>query len=136
VSPPSRLLLHDADRTSCTRPMLERQVPTDPYYLLMRAPEREMQESQWVEQGMRRMPERFKHYLLRNLRRARAVGVPAHAIGHQQDGRVFRDGCCNFVLVLFARPEETDISVLDVQGGTHALLDWARFISRPARPSA
>ena len=64
---------------------------------------------------------------------ARAIGMPAHAVDHDEQRGVLGDRGGDPVLVLFARPQQADIGVLDLQRGTRALLDWARFISRRAQ---
>ena len=61
------------------------------------------------------MAEGFHDHLLRDLRGARAVGVPAHAVDHDQQRRLLGDRGANPVLVLLAAPEETDIGVFDPQ---------------------
>jgi hypothetical protein len=112
--------------------MLERQMNTGTHDLFVRAPKREMKESQWIEDRMRRLPKRVDQHLLRDRGGPSAIGMAAHSIDYEQQGCVLVDSGNGFVLVLFTRPEKADVRVLDLQGGTRALLDWPRLYH--ARP--
>ena len=81
----------------------------------MRAPEGEVQESQRVEERLWGMPEGIEDDFPRDLRRARTVGVTAHAIGDEEQRRVLRHRDGDPVLVLFATAQETDVGVLNPQ---------------------
>jgi hypothetical protein len=72
----------------------------------VRATQRHVQKAQWIKQRLGRMPERFQKRLLRDLGRARAVGVPAHAVDHEKENRMLGDCRDDTILVFFARPEQ------------------------------
>ena len=57
----------------------------------MRATEREVQESQRIEDGLRRVPERFDECLDGSLGGLGAIGVTSHAVDDDKKGRVLRD---------------------------------------------
>lgn len=104
--------------------------------LLVSPPESEMQEAERIEDGMRGVPESLDQYLLRDLGSTSPFGVTAHSIDGKQKRSVLGHHCSRFVLVIVPGTEKADVGVVDVQGSTRALLDWTRFISRPAVPSA
>src|ERR1700686_2533355 len=60
VRPPSRALLHEAHRASRTRALLKRQMAAEPDDLFMSPAERQVQKPEWIEQGLRRVPEALK----------------------------------------------------------------------------
>src|ERR1700683_3221148 len=74
VRPPARTLLDQAHSAGGTRALLQRQLHPELHHLLVRAPERHVQEPQGIEQGLRGMPEGLDDRLLRDLRGARAGG--------------------------------------------------------------
>ena len=116
--------------------MLKRQVQPEAHHFLVSAADAEMQETERIEHGMRHALEGFDHDLLCDLRGARAFGMATHAIDREQQRGVLGHYRNGLVLVVFPGSEEADVGVIDVQGSVRALLDWARFISRPAIPSA
>jgi uncharacterized protein (TIGR00255 family) len=116
MRPIGRALLDQAHGTGGARPVLEGQVQPDAHHLLMGTAERQVQESERIEQRLRGMPERLEQGLEGDLGRARTFGVAAHAVhDHQQHG-MLGDGHRNPVLVLLATPEETQIGVFNLQG--------------------
>ncbi len=74
--------------------------------LFMRTAKGHVQEPQWIEEGLGRMPERFENGLLRDLGGARTIGVPAHAVDHNKQNRMLGDCRDDTILVFFARPEQ------------------------------
>ena len=136
MRPPGRLLLNQAYSTRRPRPVLERQMRTEPDDFFMSTAQREMQKTDRIEDRVRGVGECFDHDLLRDLGSARAFGVTAHPIDGQQQRSMLSDDGDRFVLVIVPGTEKTDVGVVDLQGSARALLDWARFISRPAVPSA
>jgi uncharacterized protein (TIGR00255 family) len=74
------------------------------------------------------VPEGFEDSLLRHLGSACTIRVPAHAVDHQQQSRVLGNRRDDPVLVLFACPDESDISVLDPQEGTRASVKIGRAL--------
>ena len=73
MRPPRRILLHDAHGTGGAWPLLERQWKSDTHDFIVRAPEREMQEAERIEQRMGAMPESFEQNFLSDLRGTGAV---------------------------------------------------------------
>ena len=128
VSPPCRALLHEAHGAGGARPLLERQVHADAHDFLVRTAQRHVQKAQRIEQRLRGVPERFEHGLLRDLGGTRAICMAAHAVDHEQQGRVLGNGRDDAVLVFFARPDERDIGVLDPQEGTRASVKMGRAL--------
>jgi uncharacterized protein (TIGR00255 family) len=120
MRPPCRALLHDAHGACCPRPLLQRQTHAYTHDFLVRPAECEVQETQWVEDRVRRMPEGFQNRLLRNLGGTRAISMAAHAIYHENQGSVLGNRRDHPVLVFFASPYERDVSVLNPQEGTRA----------------
>ncbi len=66
------------------------------------------------------MPEGLGDHLLGYLRRAGAIGVPAHAVHDHEQGGVLGDGRAHAILVLLAPPEQADFGTFDSQEQTHA----------------
>src|SRR5262249_6920656 len=52
MRPPTRALLHQADRASGTWPLLERQLGSEPYHLRMCAPERQVQKAERIDERL------------------------------------------------------------------------------------
>ena len=71
-------------------------------HLLVSAAQRQMQESERIEDGLRRVPERFDQHLDRRLGSARAVGMAAHAVDHDQQRGMLRDRDRNAILIVGA----------------------------------
>jgi hypothetical protein len=72
----------------------------------MRTAEGHVQEAQRIEQGLGGVPERFEERLLRDLGRARAIGMPAHSVDHNKKNCMLGDGRDDTILVFFACPEQ------------------------------
>lgn len=127
MHPPRGGALHEADRARCARTLLQRQMQADFHHFLVRTPEREMQEAQGIEQGMRRMPERFEKHLQRDFRGLSAIRVTAHAVHHHKQARVLRDGRRHPILIIFPVAEKTDVGVFDLQEETRASVRLCRL---------
>ena len=120
-------------RAGGARPLLERQLHAELHHFLVRAPERQVQEPQRIEQRLRRVPEGLDDHLWVTSRGARAFGVAAHAVGHHQQRRVLGDGHAHPVLVFLAPAEQAEIRVFNLQEATHVSVRLlARFISPDA----
>ena len=59
VRPERAAVLHEADGAGGARPLLERQVRAELDHFLVRAAERQVQEAERIEDGLRRVPERL-----------------------------------------------------------------------------
>ena len=90
-------------RAGRARALLDRQVGAELHDFLVRAAKSQMQEAERIEERLRRVPESFDHDLLRDLGGLRAVGVAAHAIDHDEQGRVVGDRDSDPILVVLAR---------------------------------
>ena len=79
----------------------------------MRAPEREVQEAERIEERLVLGAEQLEHHLAAGLRRARAVGVAAHAVHDDEERRPVagRDG--GAVLVVLAIAGQAHLGELD-----------------------
>ncbi len=75
-----------------------------------------MQESERVENRMRRLPERLEEARERGLGRARALGMAAHAVDDDEERRFVVGGDRDPVLVFFAVADEAQVRGLDLQG--------------------
>ena len=95
--------------------MLDRQMRSQLHHLFVRSSEREVQEAEWIEQGLWRVPERFENDLLGHLGRLRAIGMAAHAVDDDEQRRVLGRGYRDPILVLLAPAKEADIGVLHPQ---------------------
>jgi hypothetical protein len=73
------------------------------------------------------MPERLEHDLLRDFRRASAIGVAAHAVNHHKQARVLRDGRRHSILMVCSVTEKTDVGVFDLQEATRASVRLCRL---------
>jgi hypothetical protein len=78
----------------------------DAHHFFVSATERDVEETQRIEQRQRRMPERLENGSLRNLGRACTICVPAHSVYDDEQGRMLGYRGDDTVLVFFARPEE------------------------------
>ena len=82
VRPVGAAVLHQAYGAGGARPHFERQIGTELGHFLVRTAEREMQEAERIENGLRRVPERFDQRLDGGFGRAGAIGMAAHAVDH------------------------------------------------------
>ena len=69
-------------------------------HFLVRAAERQVQEAERVEDGLRRVPEGFDQSLDGGLGGFRAIGVPTHAVDDDEQGRVFGDRDRHAILIV------------------------------------
>ena len=74
-----------------------------------------MQESQRIENRMRRLPERFEQRRQRGFRGTRAFRMTAHAVDHDQQHRVLGGRHRDPVLIFFAVADEAHVRGLDLQ---------------------
>src|SRR5438552_245954 len=81
----------------------------------MRSAESEVQKAHWIEDGLRGMPECLEDDLLRHLGGPGSIGMPAHAVGDHEQGRMLSDCAGDPVLVLLAPTKEADIGVIHAQ---------------------
>ena len=77
--------------------------------------ESEVQEAHGIKNGLRRVPESLEDDLLRHLGCPGTIGMPAHAVDDDEQGRILRDRAGDPVLVLLAPTEEADIGVIHAQ---------------------
>ena len=82
--------------------MLERQVGAELGHLLVRAAQRQVQEAERIEDGLRRVPERLDQHLDGGLGGLGAIGMTAHAVDHDEQGRVLRDRDGDAILIVAA----------------------------------
>ena len=135
MRPPAGVLLDQAHGAGGARALLERQLRAELDDFFVRAAQRQVQEAERIEQRLGRVPEGFEDHLLRDLGRARAIGVAAHAVDDDEQRGVLGDRGGDPVLVLLAASEQADIGVLDPQEGFRASVRLRlRFIS-PAQTS-
>ena len=120
VYPPSGALLYEAHGTGGPGAMLDGKLCPELHDFLVSTAQGEMQETERVEKGLRRVPKRFENRLLRDLGRLGTVGVSAHSVDHDQERGVFGNSCRNPILVLFAPSEEAYIGVLHPQESIRA----------------
>ena len=71
-------------------------------HFLVRAAERQVQESERVEDGLRRVPERLDQRLDGGLGGLRAIGMTPHAVDDDEQGRVFGDRNGHAILIVGA----------------------------------
>ena len=100
VRPERAAVLHQAHRAGGARPELERQVGAELHHFLVRAAERQMQEAERIENGLRRVPEGLDQRLDGGLRGLRAIGMPAHAVDDDEQGRVLGDRDGHAILIV------------------------------------
>ena len=125
VSPPAGALLDQTHRAGGARPLFEWQLRAELHDFIVRAAERQMQESHRIEQRLRGVPEGIHDHLLSDLRGAGPVRVSAHAVDHHQQGGVLSDRGGNAVLVFLTPAQQADVRVLDPQGNSLCLLESA-----------
>ena len=68
----------------------------------MRAAQHKVEESQWIEEGLRAMPKGIEHDFAGGLRGARTVGVAAHSVYDDEQRRMVCDSSGYPILVLLA----------------------------------
>jgi hypothetical protein len=122
--------LDHARRAGCARTNLGRQTATEIDDRLVCTADREVQEPFGVEERPARFPELADHGAYRDLRRARAVGVAAHAVHDSEERRSIADRDGDPILVFFAIPEEAQIRVLDLQVSLRHAGFSCRLLSR------
>ena len=122
------MLLDQAHRAGRARPLLERQLGAEPDDLLVRASERQVQESERIKQRLRRVPEGFRDHLLGDLRGARAVGMSAHAVDRDQERGVLGHRGADSILIFLAPTEQADVGVFDPQEDSIASVRLARTL--------
>ena len=116
---PERLLpLHQADRAGRARAHVHREPGADRDDGRVRAAEREVQEAERIEQRLGLCAEQVEHHLAGDFRRARAVGVAAHAVHDDEQRRTVARGDRGAVLVVLAVAGQADLGALD----RHALI--------------
>ncbi len=115
VRPPAGVLLHQAHRASGARSLLDGQAGAEAHDLLVGTPEGHVQEAQRIEQRLRRVREAVQDGLHGDLGGPRAMGMPAHAIDHGQQGAMVSDRRAHPVLVLLAPTHQADFRCLDPQ---------------------
>ena len=84
VGPVGRGILNQAHRASRPRPRLEAETRAQFHHLLVRPTERQMQEAEGIENGMRRLPESLQQGGQSRFRRPRPLGVPTHPVDDRQ----------------------------------------------------
>jgi hypothetical protein len=73
----------------------------------VRGPQCQVQESERIEQRLRRLPEALDHRLLRDLGGPLAIGVTAHAVAGDQQRGLLGHGYADAILVGIAPPLKT-----------------------------
>src|ERR1700755_3676515 len=81
----------------------------------MRSPQSEVEKAHGIKDRLRGMPERFEDDLLGHLGGTSPIGMPAHAVDDDEQGRMLRDCAGDPVLVLLAPTKEADIGVVHAQ---------------------
>ena len=127
VRPPAGTLLHQAHRAGGARALLERQLRAELAPLRVRAPSVMCRKPRGSNSGCGVCQKASTITSLRHLGGARAVGMSAHAVDHQQECRVFGHRRSHAVLVLLATAEQADIGVLDPQEDSVHLLDLLKL---------
>jgi hypothetical protein len=87
----------------------------------MRSAQRQVQESERVDQRLRRLPEALDHRLLRYIGSPLAIGVTAHAIARNQQRGLIGHGYTDAILVRFASALKTEFRMFDPQAISSAL---------------
>ena len=96
--------------------------------------QRQVQESQRIEDGLRRVPERFDQRLDGGLGGLRAIRVATHAIDDDEQSRMLGDRNRHAILVVGAIAQQADFGVFDAQGGMRGLIN-CRALYRTPRPA-
>ena len=121
VRPIGRSLLHDAHRTGGTRAHLQRQPRRQADDAGMRCAQRQVQESERIEQRLGRLPEALDHRLLRDLGGPLAFGVTAHAVARDQQRGLLGHGYTDTILVGIASALKAEFCIFDPQAISSAL---------------
>jgi hypothetical protein len=91
VCPVRAAVLHQAHGAGGARPCLDRQAGAELHDFLVRASERQVQETERIQDGLRRVPERFDQHLDGGFSRLGAIGMAAHAVDHDEQRGVLGD---------------------------------------------
>ena len=113
VRPVRFLPLHQADRAGRARPHVDREAGADRDDGRVGAADREVQESERIEQRLGLGAEQVEHHLAADFGGARAVGVAAHAVHDDEQRRAFARGDRGTILVVFAVAGQADLGALD-----------------------
>jgi hypothetical protein len=113
VRPVGLAALHQAHGAGRARAQVEGEPGAEGDDRVVRAAEREVQETERVEQGLGLLAEQFEHHLAAGLRGARAPGMTAHAVHDHEQRRALggRDG--GPVLVVLAIADQADLGEFD-----------------------
>ena len=97
-----------------------------------------MQETQWIKQGLRGMPESLQQRFQGYFGRARTLGVATHAVDDHQQCRMLGHGHRNPILVFL--PATGQFVIPDLLGGTRTLMIgkvlWDEFFTNSDWPLA
>ena len=115
MRPIGRGVLHQAQRAGRARPRFDAQALPELHDFFVRAAQGQMQESQRIENRMRRLPERLEQRGQRSLGGARAFRMSAHAVDHHQQHGVVGGRHRDPVLIFLAVTDEADVRGLDLQ---------------------
>jgi uncharacterized protein (TIGR00255 family) len=115
MGPPRCALLDDTNGTGCARSMFNREIGPQLDDFLMGSAQSEVQKAHGIEDGLRGVPERLEYDLLRHLGGSGPIGMPAHAVDDDEQGRMLSDCAGDPVLVLLAPTKEADIGVVHAQ---------------------
>jgi hypothetical protein len=116
VGPVGARSLHEANRAGSAGPRFRGQAQTEADDGLVRAADRQVQESVRVEQRSAGVPEFLDHRTNRDFRGARPVGVAAHAVDDDEKCGSVAHGDCHAILVFLAITKNAHVRVLDLQG--------------------
>ena len=108
-------LLHQTDRTGGARSRLDAQAHAELHDFLVGSSQRQMQETQRIENRMRRLPKCFDQGRERGFGGARAFRMTAHAVDHDQQHCLVRGRHGNPVLIFFAVPDQAHVRGFDLQ---------------------
>ncbi len=125
VRPVRLAALHQAHGAGRAGPHVHGELGADGDDRVVRAAEREVQEAERVEQGLRLGAERLEHHLAGGLGRARAPGVAAHAVHDHDERRAVGHRNGGPVLVVFAIAGQADFGEFDRHAGTPRCRDPA-----------
>ena len=108
-------ILHQAHRAGRARARFHAQANPELHDFFVRPAQRQMQEAQRIENGMRSLPERLEQGGERGFGRTRAIRMAAHAVDHDQQHGIFGGCHRDPVLIFFAVADEAHIRGLDLQ---------------------
>ena len=100
VRPERAAVLHQAHGAGGARPQFERQIGAELGHFLVRAAERQMQESERIENGLRRVPEGFDQRLDGGLGGLGAIGMTSHAVDDDEQGGMLGDRDRHAILIV------------------------------------